>query len=69
MSESCGPFDWASESYPLSTESLAQVLFDSAEKMRWCAILYQPLVWLMNRHVFLEYWSVIKQKPIVQCTW
>jgi len=55
MSESCGPFDWASDSYPLPTESLAQVVSDSAVKTMWCAIPYQQLVWLMNRHIFLKY--------------
>jgi hypothetical protein len=69
MSESCGPVDWASDSYPLSTESLVRVLSGSVEKMRWCAILYQPLEWLMKRHILLEYWSIIKQKPIVHCIW
>jgi hypothetical protein len=68
-SESFGPVDWASDSYPLSTESLVRVLSGSAEKMRWCVILYQPREWLMNRHILLEYWSIIKQKPIVHCIW
>jgi hypothetical protein len=56
---SCRPVDWASAPYPPFTESLVQVLSDSAEKMRWCPIMHGPRVLsLMKRHMFQEYTTI-----------
>jgi hypothetical protein len=41
--------DWVSASYPLSTESLVQVLSDNADKMRWCPIMHERHVLLLMK--------------------
>jgi hypothetical protein len=42
-------------SYPLLTESLAQMLPDSAENMSWCPMMHEPSVLsFIKMHLFQE---------------
>jgi hypothetical protein len=53
------PVDWASASYLLFTE-VCNKWSDNAEKIWWCPIMHEsPVLPLMKRHIFQEYWSVI----------
>jgi hypothetical protein len=63
---SCRPVDWVSASHPLFTESLVQVLCDSAEKTRWCPTMHEPLVIdeetyvprVLVNHIPKRYWDM-----------
>jgi hypothetical protein len=65
---SCRPADWASIFYPLFIENLVQVMSDNAENMRWCPIMHEPCVVVVEEAHVPTVLVNHSPKTKVQCT-